>query len=568
MRLVQPLVGCALAAGLAGGVLAATGAFGGATPKPRAAGRGDGQILFVGTDSRSRRTLNLMRADGSRRKVLWRASARNIELTSVQWSPDGQHVVFGLSRSRVERQSDVYAFDLSTRRARRVTTTRDALTPSWSPDGRRIAFSREVPAPEGEWQRAEIWTMNPDGSDKTRVTQDSWDLFPAWSPDGRTIAFTKFKFDSKTSTFFQSLHAVPAGGGTPRLLSDHSGSAAWSPDGTRLAVVDERDHNGDSCYDECTIYGELYVMNADGSRPVRLTRTKVGESSPSWSPDGTRILFSSRLNSPLEGNDEIYSIPADGGCPLRLTNDSAGLANPLWRPGTGTGPAPHAGPCRNGYRTTGRKPSLHTDLRAARRFRQFPLYYLGRSFEGLLLTAATGSTGSGGFDFTYDDCGLNPGRCGHFVNVQVFSMCKDHPLVFNPPLQIRSPLKSRRVLSFYDRGNGSLRLWTGRVALSIEVENGPRARRVVAGLRRFGAHGRRRALPRPQFPSSMMRTLRRTEHAYRQLHSLSRVRARLHISKYAIRTYLRLARDIRRLGPARTIHCPKLKPPGPSLPPR
>jgi hypothetical protein len=566
MRLAKPLLGCAAVAAVAAGALAAAGAFGGGTPSSTTSAS-PGEILFAGDDSRGRPTLYLMRPDGSHRRHLPRTLVpAGTEGGSPAWAPDGQRIALDATRPGGERAStDIYVTDL-TGPARQITHTGRDRSPAWSPDGRRIAFSHEVPAPEGEWQRAELWTMNPDGTDQHRLTQGGWDTEPAWSPDGSRIAFTKYTFDSKASEFHYSLHVVPAAGGATRLVSDHSSAGAWSPDGSRLAVVDERDRNGMGCgEDECTINGEIYVINPDGSNAIRLTHTKTGEQSPSWSPDGARILFSSNLNYPDGYSHEIYSISASGGCPIRLTNDSTAVTYPAWRPGSGSGAIPRAGPCRRGYRSTGRKAVFHTDLRPARRFHRFPLYYLGKSFEGLLLTSASGSTSSGSarFDFYYDDCGRNPGKCGRYVNLTVFSMCTDHPLVFNPPLLIRPALRSRRVLALYDRGGGSLRLYTGRVAMSIDVERGPRDRRIMAALRRFAARGKQHALPKPEFPSSMMSQLERTERAYKELHSISRVRARLHISKYAVRNYLRLAAEIRRLGPIHTIHCPPLKPPRP-----
>jgi Tol biopolymer transport system component len=92
---------------------------------------------------------------------------------------------------------------------------------------------------------------------------------------------------------------------------------AWSPDGSRIAFTSERDGNR-----------EIYVMNANGTNPVRLTNALASDYRPAWSPDGARIAFVSTR----DGNPEIYLMNADGTSPVRLTSYTGYDADPTWSP--------------------------------------------------------------------------------------------------------------------------------------------------------------------------------------------------------------------------------------------
>ncbi len=94
---------------------------------------------------------------------------------------------------------------------------------------------------------------------------------------------------------------------------------AWSPDGSRLAFTSARDGTGNP---------EIYTMNADGSDARRLTTTAGADYQPAWSSDGSRIAFVSER----DGNAEIYVMGADGSAPVRLTTGTGVDAEPAWSP--------------------------------------------------------------------------------------------------------------------------------------------------------------------------------------------------------------------------------------------
>lgn len=90
---------------------------------------------------------------------------------------------------------------------------------------------------------------------------------------------------------------------------------AWSPDGSRIAFTSQRDGNN-----------EIYVMSADGTNAVRLTNAAAADRRPEWSPDGQKIVFVSER----DGNAEIYVMQADGTSPIRVTTNTATDADPTW----------------------------------------------------------------------------------------------------------------------------------------------------------------------------------------------------------------------------------------------
>src|SRR6266550_810280 len=139
--------------------------------------------------------------------------------------------------------------------------------PQFSPDGRQIAFAREI-----EISAAEIFVMAGDGSGQTQLTNDpAFDSDPSWSPDGRRIAFGSDRDGNR------EIYVMGADGSAPtRLTNNPAGDAepSWSPTGL-IAFESDRDNAFNS---------EIYVMHADGSGQTRLTNNASVSRSPSWGP--------------------------------------------------------------------------------------------------------------------------------------------------------------------------------------------------------------------------------------------------------------------------------------------
>ncbi len=126
--------------------------------------------------------------------------------------------------------------------------------------------------------------------------------------------------DSDTRTIFAEIYVALLDGtliGNP-LIASAWGSMDWSPDGSRIVFTSWKGGSQ-----------ELYIANADGSSPRALTRTsRVAEEHPRWSPDGAAILYSSNQ----EGSGDLYVIPVQGGVSIRRTFSSGNDLDPAWSP--------------------------------------------------------------------------------------------------------------------------------------------------------------------------------------------------------------------------------------------
>jgi Tol biopolymer transport system component len=144
---------------------------------------------------------------------------------------------------------------------------------------------------------------------------------PAWSPDGTHIAFV-----SNRDGNFEIYTMDSSGGNVTRLTNDtaRDDHPDWSPDGARIAFDSTRDSSGN--------YDEIYVMDADGSNVSRLTDNPAGDDQPDWSPDGKHIAFTSSR----AGDFEIYTMEIDNLNATRLLADQpAEDEHPTWSPDGG-----------------------------------------------------------------------------------------------------------------------------------------------------------------------------------------------------------------------------------------
>jgi Tol biopolymer transport system component/DNA-binding winged helix-turn-helix (wHTH) protein len=282
---------------------------------------------------------------------------------NMDWSPDGSRFVYQGVKDG-QGNSQIHAYTLKTGESVKLTDTAGNADPSFSYDGKQIAFT--------SWRdgNAEIYVMNADGSNVRRVTNHpAFDQFPVFTPDGTAIAFQSNRENERIEVYLQNLNAD-----TPpkRITNSDNGTMlcvkGWSADGTEMLFVASQngknrifranvvpypsrvilsDETADLSFPRLSPDGEQILYQAqfkDGSIELRLTdlETRATKTifktapnypknypiSPAWSPDSGRIAF----NDKPAGNSEIFTINADGSGLQNLTNEPLSDSNPVFSP--------------------------------------------------------------------------------------------------------------------------------------------------------------------------------------------------------------------------------------------
>jgi Tol biopolymer transport system component len=290
------------------------------------------------------------------------------------WSPDGKEIA--LSRGRFFSPTDrgsvaqgLWVVNATTGERREVLKDVDAMQPSWSPHGQRIAYW----GLRGRSGQRDIWTAAADGSDNTRgpveVTNDAaLDWSPAWSPDGTFLYFSSRRGGTMNLWRVPIDEATGHARGEPEPVttpSAWSGFFSFSRDGSRLAFATLnwrstllrvpfdpardvttgpaepilkgsrpiRDHaiSPDQkwvAYMETGETESILVARIDGSEYRRLTDDHFRNRSPQWSPDGKLLAF----YSDRSGDYEIWMMRPDGSGGERVTKSTVQANFPTWSP--------------------------------------------------------------------------------------------------------------------------------------------------------------------------------------------------------------------------------------------
>jgi len=252
----------------------------------------------------------------------------------------------GLVAFASDRNKDIHIYTINPDGTDIRSTSSDNRTidglPRWSPDGKRIVFSSNQ---SGHY---EIWTMNADGSDRRRLTDlKGRSALPRWSPDGTKIAFTKEVLDVSGIAHLD-IFVMNADGGDIRQLTDSPGLKAsttpeagngftedgrvfwnsvptWSPDSSKILFSSNRDGNA--------ITPLLYIMNADGSDQKKFgLLIDADGSEPDWSPVTNKIVYV--RGTAAKG--DIWVMDASSPLPTltarKITENIDDNRSPVWSP--------------------------------------------------------------------------------------------------------------------------------------------------------------------------------------------------------------------------------------------
>lgn len=239
------------------------------------------------------------------------------------WSPDGTRIAF---RSAT---NEIFVMNADGTGRRQLTNTPAAeQEPVWSPDGSRIAFAKDASGTDATTD-LEIWAMNADGGSPTQLTntvQGARDTQPAWSPLGNQIAFVSEGRPEQTNSDIYVMDTNPATEDASNLTDDtttpvyqyNDEDPSWSPDGTQITYSTKID---------------VWKMNADGTgSKTNLTEGSGGGAQPAWSPDGSRIAYSRVDVTNGVNNQNIAVMDTNGANKTSIDTTLRKDEKPDWQP--------------------------------------------------------------------------------------------------------------------------------------------------------------------------------------------------------------------------------------------
>jgi Tol biopolymer transport system component/DNA-binding winged helix-turn-helix (wHTH) protein len=278
--------------------------------------------------------------------------------TKMAWSPDGRFVAVSADGAAPEAPRHIELLDMQSGNHREITDPPSGQfgddSPSFSPDGLKLAFVRSISPSIGD-----IYVASTAGGPARRLTADDGDILGQdWEADGRSIVFSSERGGGISLWRISTTGGEPtfvAGGGAKlkhptvargtgaiafedwhyeinlvdAAANPGSGAAApiaptsdqWnfhpqiSPDGTRIAFQSTRSGQY-----------EIWIARRDGSNARQLTRSGSYKSPPRWSPDGTRIVFATRLAETAQ----LIALNVESGAADTLATDADAVVAPSW----------------------------------------------------------------------------------------------------------------------------------------------------------------------------------------------------------------------------------------------
>ncbi|MFI6446951.1 TolB family protein [Kitasatospora sp. NPDC050543] len=268
------------------------------------------------------------------------------------WSPDATSIVF--DRATPDSPSRIWSVDAAGSSAHQLPQlcqagaadclNEDEREPSYSPDGKMIALSRQwgtIDPQSNQIQYSDVFLMNSDGTNAQRLTFLTNDKpysghvgNPSWSPDGKRLAFEYRTSATANPANGTAIFVINADGTGLQQLTPWDLRAGdrpgWSPDGTRILFTTY------PAGPEFTPGGGIYTVHPDGSTITALTPapSDIFYGVASFSPDGQSIVYA---QSRPGGSADLYTMKADGTAATQVvTSSDHWVSRADWAPAVGS----------------------------------------------------------------------------------------------------------------------------------------------------------------------------------------------------------------------------------------
>lgn len=232
----------------------------------------------------------------------------------ASYSPDGEWIVFESDR---EGHWGIYLMDKRGKNVQRISTgDHDCRRPSWHPGGKKILYEALI---ENGQELISLTIKNGKEKKLSQLPEKGEFIFASYAPNGKYIAVSQKDADTTINIVLLNRK----GKWLQNLTHNRWRNVypKWSADGKKLVYFSRKETNNQD--------DEIYTFNVETGEHRRLTNWPTHNFCPSWSADGQKIAY---VTSMENSRPEIYLMDADGKNPIRLTHNEDGDTLPNWHP--------------------------------------------------------------------------------------------------------------------------------------------------------------------------------------------------------------------------------------------